>query len=62
VTLSGTLTQGERKPEPAVAEKALSGLASLAAELGLTAREREVLEHLALGAAAIAHPLGLAPS
>jgi DNA-binding CsgD family transcriptional regulator len=34
----------------------------LAAELGLTAREREVLEHLALGAAAIAHPLGLAPS
>jgi hypothetical protein len=26
------------------------------------AREREVLGHLALGAAAIAHPLGLAPS
>jgi DNA-binding CsgD family transcriptional regulator/tetratricopeptide (TPR) repeat protein len=35
--------------EPAVAEEALSGNAAAAAELGLTAREREVLEHLALG-------------
>jgi hypothetical protein len=41
---------------------ALSALASLAAELGLTAREREGLEHLALGMAAIAYPLGVAPS
>src|SRR5207247_3700380 len=35
--------------EPAAAPEAVSGAAAAAAELGLTAREREVLEHLALG-------------